>query len=100
MFEKGKRKTGGRQAGTPNAVNRDLREIVRGIVEMNAEQIRRDLEALEPKERVNAWIKLMEFVLPKLQRTETTIDLSTLPPAEVDRMFDRATATHKTDSND
>lgn len=98
MFEKGKQKTGGRKPGTPNAVNRDLREIVREIVEGNAEQIRQDLEALDAKERVNAWIKLTEFVLPKLSRTETTIDLSTLAPAEVDRMFERATAAHKTDT--
>lgn len=73
MFEKGKQKTGGRAKGTPNALNRELREVVRELVEGNAERIRADLEALEPLERVNAWLKLAEFVLPKLQRSEVNV---------------------------
>lgn len=91
-FTKGKNKTGGRKKGTPNVITRDLREVVRELVEGNAERIRQDLEALDPKERVNAWLKLTEFVLPKLRRVETTYDLSNLAPEEIDRLFDRATA--------
>lgn len=71
MFQKGKQKTGGRSKGTPNAVTRDLREVVRELVEGNVGRIREDLEALEPRERVAAWLKLTEFVLPKLNRIET-----------------------------
>lgn len=96
-FTKGKPKTGGRTKGTPNTANRDLREVVRALVEDNAEQVRQDLAALDPKERVNAWLKLTEFVVPKLQRTETTFDFSTMPPGEVDRLFDRATGAHQSD---
>lgn len=70
MFQKGKQKTGGRAKGTPNTVTRDLREALRGIVEGNLEQIAKDLEGLEPRERVAAWLKLTEFVLPKLNRIE------------------------------
>ena len=77
-FKKGKNKTGGRSKGTPNAVTHDLREAVRELVEGNVERIRQDLEALEPKERVSAWLKLTEFVLPKLQRTETKTTLTTM----------------------
>lgn len=78
-FKKGKQKTGGRSKGTPNAVTRDLREAVRELVEGNVERIRQDLEALEPKERVSAWLKLTEFVLPKLQRTETSATITAAP---------------------
>lgn len=94
-FEKGKQKTGGRAKGTPNALNRDLREVVRALVEDNAEQVRQDLAALDPKERVNAWLKLTEFVVPKLQRTETVYDFSTMPAEEVDRLFDRAAGAYQ-----
>jgi len=78
-FEKGKQKTGGRAKGTPNVANRDLREVVRALVEDNAEQVRQDLAALDPKERVSAWLKLAEFLLPKLQRTEATHEIQQAP---------------------
>lgn len=75
-FEQGKKKTGGRVKGMPNVVTRDLRETVRELVEGNAERIRQDIEQLTPLERVNAWIKLSEFVLPKLQRSEMNATFS------------------------
>jgi len=78
-FTKGKAKTGGRVKGTPNTANRDLREIVRALVEDNAEQVRQDLAALDPKERVSAWLKLAEFLVPKLQRTEATHEIRQAP---------------------
>lgn len=88
----------GRATGAANKTNRDLREIVRALVEDNAEQVRQDLAALDPKDRLNAWLKLTEFVLPKLQRTETVYDFSTLPADEIDRLFDRAVGAHQSDS--
>lgn len=75
-FEKGKPKTGGRTKGTPNTTNRDLREMVRHIVESNADQILKDLSTLKPRERIAAWTKLAEFVLPKLTYTEMSAEIS------------------------
>ena len=89
-FKKGKPKTGGRRKGTPNAVSLTLREQVQNLLEGRLEQISIDLEALEAKDRVNAWIKLLDFAVPKLQRTETIIDLANLTPEDIDRLFDRA----------
>jgi hypothetical protein len=91
-FEKGKAKTGGRTKGTPNTVNLNLRQQVQCLLENHVEQIKNDLEALEPKDRVNAWVRLLDFALPKLQRVETTYDLSTLTADQVELLFDRATA--------
>lgn len=76
-FTKGKSKTGGRKKGIPNAITHDLREVIRELIEGNVERIRQDLEMLDPKERVNAWLKLTEFVLPKLQRSEVDATINT-----------------------
>lgn len=76
-FEKGKPKTGGRAKGTPNTVTRDLHELIREVVESSAEQMKQDLAAMEPRDRVNALIKLAEFVAPKLQRLAVTAEFVT-----------------------
>lgn len=92
-FEKGKSgNPRGRKKGTQNAVNKDLRERVKDLLESQFEQVALDLAGLEPKDRVNAWLKLSEFVLPKLQRSETVIDFSKLSDAEIDTLFERAMA--------
>ena len=89
-FQKGKPKTGGRQPGTPNAVNRNLRQRVTELLDRNFDAVLNDLENLEPKDRVNAWLRLLEFAMPKMQRTENVIDLSNLSDAEVEELFERA----------
>ncbi|HPG54623.1 MAG TPA: hypothetical protein PL134_09590 [Smithellaceae bacterium] len=76
-FEKGKPKTGGREKGIANKVTKDLRESIKALLEEQFEQVAADLKGLEPKSRVEAWLKLAEFVLPKLQRTEIDAALST-----------------------
>jgi hypothetical protein len=92
-FEKGKSgNPRGRKKGTQNAVNKDLRERVKDLLESQFDQVVLDLAGLEPKERVNAWLKLSEFVLPKLQRSETVIDFSKMSDAEIDTLFERAIA--------
>ncbi len=80
----------GRIKGTPNVITKDLRERVRELLESQFEQVAADLASLEPKDRVNTWLKMSEFVLPKLQRTETVFDLSKLTEEQVDALFSRA----------
>jgi len=46
-------------------------------------------QKLEPKDRVNAWLKLLEFALPK-QRQNAIIDVSGLSESEVDELLNRA----------
>lgn len=91
-FEKGRPKSGGRKKGTANAVTKDLRERIRELLESQFEQVAADLAGLDPKDRVHAWLKMSEFVLPKLQRSETVIDFSKMSDAEIDTLFERAMA--------
>lgn len=63
--------------GKPNRATSDLRQVVADLLDRNADAIVKDLEALEPKDRVNAWIRLLEFSLPKLNRTHTELSADT-----------------------
>ena len=70
-FQKGKVKTGGRKKGTPNKTTGQFKESIDLILESELERFKTDLDQLEPKERVNVILKLLEFTVPKLQRTES-----------------------------
>lgn len=81
-------KTGGRQKGTPNRLTTDLKSRIAEVVENGFMSIESDLEALEPKDRVSAYVKLLEYVMPK--QRETKIDISNLSDEEVEELLNKA----------
>lgn len=72
---KGK-KTGGRQAGTPNKVSSAVRGAIAKMLDeyFNSDTFINDIAELEPKDRVTAMEKFAAYVSPKLQAT--TLDMS------------------------
>ncbi len=70
---KGK-KTGGRKAGTPNRVTRITRDLINDLAAGLYEDVKEDIDKLEPGERVRVWIKLCEFCAPKPQTV--SLDMS------------------------
>lgn len=70
---KGK-KTGGRQAGTPNKTTKITREIISNLSAEMYQQVLEDIASLEPHERVKVWLKLCEFSISKPQTV--SLDLS------------------------
>lgn len=65
---------GGRPKGSANKTTTELREFVNEFINDNRESLQSDFDALEPKERIDTMIKLMEYALPKLNRTELATD--------------------------
>jgi hypothetical protein len=45
----------------------DLRESLKGVIQNELLQISEQLEAMEPKERLNIVCKLMPYVFPKVE---------------------------------
>jgi len=60
-------KTGGREAGTPNKLTSDMRAILKGIVSSELERIPETLAKLEPEKRADLVLKLLPYVLPKVE---------------------------------
>lgn len=87
-FDKGHEKIGGRQKGSLNRTNKDLKSRIAQVVENGFESIEADLEALEAKDRVNAYLKFLEYLLPK--QRETKIDVSSLSDDEVEELLNKA----------
>ncbi len=66
-------KTGGRIKGvSTNKVTKTTRELVTAVIDNNLDRFQADLDALEPKDRVNAIIQLLKFNLPTLKAVEVT----------------------------
>ena len=77
---KGK-KTGGRDKGTPNVITKEIREILHELIETELQTIDEKLGTLTTKERLEVVIKLLPYVMPKMEQNEITINHSQeLPP--------------------
>lgn len=73
-FEKGKPKTGGRQKGSANKATADIKTKIAALIDEQFENVQADFELLDPKERVTAYLKILEYALPK--QREQKIDVS------------------------
>jgi hypothetical protein len=63
---KGK-KTGGRVPGTPNHKTAELKTWVKTLLETNQAQFETDLAALEAKDRVQIYERLLKYAIAPLQ---------------------------------
>lgn len=79
----------GRPLGVQNKVTTSLKDRVNLLIENNFDKLQADLDTVEPKDRLNIMLKLMEYVLPK--QKETKIDFSNLSDAEIDELINRIT---------
>lgn len=59
-------KTGGRQAGTVNKTTKELREVLKAFVYNELETLPETLAALPADRRAELLIKILPFVLPKV----------------------------------
>ena len=71
LFQKGH--SGLRKKGTPNKKTVQIKERIEMVLEILDESIEADILALKPKEKVQLWMDLQEFIRPKLQRTQTDL---------------------------
>ena len=60
-------KTGGRQKGTPNKVTGTVKEMISTAISNELQLLPKLLSQLEPKEKIDAIIKLLPYLIPKVQ---------------------------------
>jgi hypothetical protein len=59
------KKTGGRVAGSPNKLTAEVKELVSAIVLKEIDKLPKILQGLEPYQRAQLTIKLLQYILPK-----------------------------------
>jgi hypothetical protein len=63
-------KTGGREAGTCNVLTNEMRSILKGIIAKELKTLLETIEKLEPEKRLDILLKLLPYVLPKVEPVE------------------------------
>ena len=74
MADKDGNKTGGRQKGTPNKPN-ELKSFLIELVNDNQDKLVDEIKKLEGKAFTDSMFALMEYVQPKLSRTEVKAEV-------------------------
>jgi hypothetical protein len=69
-----RKKTGGRQANTPNKINAQTRSVIQNLVSDEVQKIPELLDKLKPKDRIELIIKMLPFILPKQSKIELETD--------------------------
>ena len=77
----------GRPRGVPNKTTKTAREWLSALIDQHRELIESDLLSLEPKDRVAAITKLMEFVVPKAS-SNMNISFERLDEAELNQVVE------------
>lgn len=81
------KKYGGRKKGTPNKEVKDIRETFQVLIENNLDKMDlwiNQLAEKNPEKAINTILRLSDFILPKLTKTEIT----QLPKDEYENMTD------------
>ena len=94
VFEIGREKTGGRKPGSTNKASTDIKSRIAALIDNQFETIQADLAALEPKDRVNAFLKFLEYILPKQreQKLDVIARLDSLNDEQLDSLIDSVLA--------
>jgi hypothetical protein len=83
----------GRKAGSLNRATKDIRDAFSLLIQNNIDTLQKDLDSLEPKERVKLLLDMAQFVVPKLRN----VDLKTDEKEIVTIDFNESVGWNKTD---
>jgi len=79
----------GRPKGSPNRTTAQMKDLINRFLSDNLENLQRDFDKLEPKDKLYFIEKIMKYVLPQQQSYTENIDVSQLSESEIDSLLDR-----------
>ena len=84
-FQKGRSKTGGRNAGVPNKKTLARINSLNRILKICEKKLEKDIEDLSAPERVRLWKEMSEYTLPKFARAHIELEQAPQEPLMITR---------------
>lgn len=81
----------GRPKGTPNRTTSQIKTMVQGFISDNLDDLQKEYNQLEPREKLQFIERLLKFVLPQQRDVNQTINVKDLPENEMDALINRIT---------
>jgi hypothetical protein len=66
-------KTGGRTKGTPNKTTKEIRNVLKNVIDNEINNIETSFKEITAKERLEILIKLIPYVLPKVENVQYSL---------------------------
>ena len=79
----------GRGKGTPNKVTQELRDRLKTLLTDSFETIVSDFKAMEPKDRVQAFERLLKYILPIMSANDVKLNFEDLTENQLDEIVNR-----------
>jgi len=89
----------GRPNGTPNKATGSIRQRINAFLSDNWEQMEKDFEALEPKDRLLFYEKLMQYGVPKLQSTSLSTNYDLMTDEQLNFIIEKLLSHEQTTEN-
>jgi len=89
-FEKGKSgNPEGRLPGSPNKITQAVKKKIEDVLNthFSPESLAKDLKAIEPYERLKLFMRLIEFVVPRMRSTDLKMEFQALSDEDLDRII-------------
>ena len=88
-FKDGNKKGVGRKKGIPNKDTAKVRGFLGIVMDRNLPKFEKELNKLEGIQYINTIVSLLEYSVPKLQRTELTGEGTKQPPIKITVVRDK-----------
>ncbi len=89
----------GRPKGIPNKVTANLRGRINDFLNENWQNLQKDFDKMDPKDRLMFYEKLLQYGLPRLQSTELKTDFESFTDAQLDAIINKLMTDGQTAEN-
>lgn len=77
----------GRPKGSLNKTTCELRSLISDFLNSNFDQVTKDFDLLQPKDRLKYYCELLNFGLPRLQTSTIESNYESLPDSQLDQII-------------